>query len=239
MGDNQENQLEKKLELAKRRSTYAVGTFCDTWALSFRQFFPLFIGWILSLALPVAVLVVTVCSGLFLDYKAGFDRGAWWTIAGLLTPGLVIGWLWAGWNLIALKVARGIPVRASDMFRPLPQMLSAAAVLAISSVLIGLGSFLVIPGALLFLKWQLAAFYIVDRGYGPIRALRQSWHDTDFVFIPLALLDLMLVGIATLSSATIFGPFMCHIAFTVASAIVYSKWLTDEDNPEVPKLEEA
>ena len=227
-----------KLELAKRRSTYALGTFADTWTLTVRRFFPLFLGWIATLAIPVTIMVITVITGGILDWNSGWEHAGWWTLAGLLIPGFMIGGLWAGWNFIALKVVRGLPVKWTDIFRPLPQTLSALVALSISSVLIGLGMILIVPGALLFLRWQLAAFYIVDRNYGPIRALRQSWHDTEMVFVPLGIFDLMMVGVGALSSAVIAGPFMCHMASTVGSAIVYNKWLTDENNPDLPQIED-
>lgn len=230
------NQL--NLTLAKRRTTYAVATFCDSWIVSVRRFFPLFLAWGVSGALPVAILIVTVITGGILDWKSGFTHPAWWTVLGLLTPAVFIGGLWAGWNYIALKVVRGVPVRASDIFRPLPQTMSALVALSISSVLIGLGTMLfVIPGVLLFMRFQLTAFYIVDRNYGPIRALKQSWEDTDRLFIPIGLLDLMMVGVGFLTAPLVFGPLMQHLVMTVASAEVYSKWLTDENNPDFPKIE--
>lgn len=228
-----------KLELVKRRSTYALSTFCDTWVVAVRKFFPLFLSWLFSQAIPGLVLIVTVVGGLFLDLKSGFDHGAWWTLGALLVSSLTIAWTWAGWNFITLKVVRGLPVKFSDLFRPLFQTWNAAVVLALSSVLIWLGTVcFVVPGFLLFLRWQLAPFYIIDRGYGPMKALRQSWHDTDMVFVPLLILDLMLAGTGALTAATVFGPLMCLIAVNVASAIVYSKWLTDEDNPELPRIED-
>lgn len=231
------NQL--NLSLVKRRTTYAVATFGDTWVVSIRRFFPLFLAWAVSGALPVVILIFTVITGGVFDWKAGFGHPAWGTVVGMLIPALFIGGLWGGWNYIALKVVRGIPVRATDIFRPLNQTVSALVALTISSVLIGLGSLLVIPGALLFLRFQLTAFYIVDRDYGPIRALKQSWDDTERIFVQLGLLDLMMLGVGALTAPLIFGPLMVHIASTVASAEVYSKWLTDENNPDFPRLEES
>ena len=231
-----------KLELVKKRSEYAVATFTDTWTMSIRKFFPLFLGWFVSLGLPVCILVVTVIGGMVFDWKMwGMMHGGYGTLAALFFSLCTIGGFWAGWNFIALKVARGIDVKATDLFRPLPQVLSAIAVLAITSVLIWLGSLLILPGALLFLRWQLAPFYIVDRNCGPIEALKRSWHDTEMVFVPLALLDLMLFGVTlitgTIGALVVIGPIMAHITFTIASALVYAKWLTDDNHPDIPKIE--
>lgn len=225
-------------QLIKSRTTYALGTVKDAWVLCFHEFFPLFIAWAASLAGPVLLLGLGVVVGGVADRMMGFKHAAWGTLGGLLVPGLLIGWLWAGWIYVSLKVARSVPVKFSDIFRPLGQTLSAFVVLVISSTLIGLLSFLVIPGALLFLKWQLAPYYIVDRGYGPIKALKQSWEDTKTIFIPLVLLDLIFFGLHTASAVTVFGPFLCHMALAVATAVVYSKWLIDDNNPEYRKLEE-
>jgi len=222
--------------LMKQRATYALATLRDSWVLGAQQFLPLLGAWALSLGVPVAILLFGTFGGLLIDHALGFKNGGFVTLAMLLLPGFLIGGLYAGWALISLKVARGMPCKISDLVRPLPQALSGLAVLCITSIFIGLGSFLVIPGALLFLKWQLAPYYIVDRGYGPMQALRQSWHDTDRIFIPLAILDLIFVGISALAGFTIIGPIACHMALAVASALVYSRWLTDESNPEFAKF---
>lgn len=225
-------------QLIKRRTFYALETLKDSCMLCLKEFFPLFLTWGASQAVPVILLVVGVIAGGILDFSNGFRVAAWGTLAGLLIPGFVLGCLWGGWIHVSLKVARGIPIKFSDIFRPPNQILSCLVVLAITSVLIGLGSFLVVPGALLFLKWQLAPYYIVDRNYGPIRAMKESWNDTKRLFIPLALLDLCFVGIEAASAATIFAPIMCFMAMGVATAIVYSKWLIDENNPEYPQIED-
>lgn len=225
-------------QLIKRRTFYALETLKDSCLLCLKEFFPLFLAWGASQAGPVLLLLIGVVAGGLFDWSAGFRHGGWGTLAGLLIPGLLLGWLWGGWIFVSLKVARGIPVKFGDIFRPLNQALSCLVVLSITSVLIGLGSFLVVPGALLFLKWQLAPFYVIDRNYGPIRALKESWNDTKTLFIPLALLDLCFVGIQAASAATIFGPVMCFMAQGVATAIVYSKWLIDENNPEYPQIED-
>lgn len=226
-----------ELELVKKRTTYSLATFFETWTLTFRRFFPLFAAWAVSGALPVAIMVVTVVTGGVLDWINGATHPSWWTLIGILIPAVVMGWFWAGWHFVALKVARGIPVRFSDFFRPANQSVSALVALVITSTLIGLGMLLIIPGALLFLRWQLTPFYIVDRNYGPIKAMKQSWHDTEMMFVPLAMVDLMLWGVALLTAPTLVGPLLQHMSSTVTSALVYSKWLTDENNPEMPRIE--
>jgi hypothetical protein len=145
---------------------------------------------------------------------------------------LTIGGFWAGWAKIALKITRNIPTKMSDVLCSPGQMLAGLIALSLSTIAIGLTGWLVIPAALLFLKWQLTPYFIVDQNCGPIEALRKSWHATsDGIFIPLAVLDLIFFGLSTASGALFVGPIICHMALAVASAIVYARWLTDEEAP--------
>lgn len=229
----------KKLEIAKRRTVYTLDTFQESWVLTFQRFFPLFGAWIVTVAGPVTLLVVGVCLGVGVDFLVFHaEKASWATLAGLLVPGALIGWLYSGANYVYLKIARRIPIRFSDFLRPIPQAINGLIVLVITTSLVSLGLlFFVIPGALLFLRWQLAPFYIVDRNYGPIKALKQSWHDTEMVFKSLGILDLMFWGMTFLTTGLVFGLPLCNMALSVAGAIVYSRWLTDDQCPDLPKLE--
>lgn len=222
-------------ELMKRRAIYAAETLRDSAVLTFKQFFPLLGAWALTVAVPVGVLFFGIMAAMMADRMAGFREGGFATLAVLVSGIAVLGALFAGWIVISLKVARGLACKMSDLIRPVPQIMSAFVVLLITTSLVGIGSFLIIPGALLFLKWQLAPYYVVDRGYGPIQALKQSWSDTDRIFWPLAILDLIFLGLSSASGFTLIGPAICNMALAVASAIVYNKWLTDENNPEFAK----
>lgn len=227
-----------KLELVKKRSGYALDTFVDSWVIGARKFFPLLGAWALTLLLPVLLMVVGTIAGLGIDTMQGFKHGGVFTLIGLLVPGIMIGWMWPGWMYFCLKLARDIPVKWTDLFRPLPEAVSGLIALSITSVLIGIGMILVVPGVLLYLKWQLVPFYIVDRKYGPIKAMKQSWEDTDRLFVTLGLMDLLFAGVFSLIAATVFGPVALAMAFSMASALVYHRWLTDEEHPDMPRLED-
>lgn len=224
-------------ELIKARAVYAVDTLKQTAVLSFHQFFPLLLGWAISLGGPVFVIIISGIIGGILDHAIFHARGpGLCTLVGLLTGGALIGGFYAGWIVMTLKVARGLPIKVSDILRPLPQIINTGIVLVITTICMGLLGPLVIAAPLLFLKWQLAPYYVVDRGYGPIQALRQSWHDTNRLFAPLAIADLIIYGLMMVSTAVIVGPIICHMLSGVLSAIVYNKWLTDENNPEFQEL---
>ncbi len=220
-----------KFEVVKRESIYSLGILPETLALTTKQFFPLFGTWFLSIGMPVVAAIVLIVLACVLDWQLGATAASWGTLAGLLISAGIIGSFWAGWAHVTLKVARGVKTKFTDILRPPGQIVSGLIAVALSSFLIGLGSILVIPGALLFLRWQLAPFYIVDQNCGPIEALKRSWHATDRILLPLIVLDLIFVGLTALSGFLLIGPIVVNMALGVASALVYCKWLTDEDAP--------
>lgn len=223
-------------ELIKARAIYAVDTLKETAVLSFQQWFPLLLGWFMSLGGPVALLGIFAIVCAILDNMFFHTKAGWFTLMGLLVPGVLIGWLYAGWILITLKVARKLPIRMGDLLRPFPVVFNCLGVLLITTIAMGLTGWLVIVAPLLFLKWQLAPYYVIDRGFGPIQALKQSWHDTDRLFAPLVIADLVIYGVMLVSSPTVIGPIICHMMSGVFSALVYTRWLTDENNPEYRQI---
>ena len=202
--------------------------------LSLQQFFPLVGAWIVSLFGPVALMGIGALLGIMID-KMIFhlrDPGPA-SLLGLLIPGLLIGGFYAGWIFITLKIARRDQVRMSFLFRPINQMFSAAAVLCLVTIAMAIPSALVVVSPILFLKFQLAPYYVVDQGYGPIQALKRSWQDTNRIFVPLAILDLALGGIALVSAFTFVGPFIVFIVQSVATAIVYTRWIMNDELDEI------
>lgn len=220
-----------KFEVVKRETIYSLGILPDTLALTIKEFFPLFGTWFLAIGVPVVAAIVLIVLACVLDWQMGSTAAGWGTLAGLVVSAGIIGSFWAGWAHVTLKVARGVKTKFSDVLRPPGQIISGLIAVSLSSFLIGVGSILVIPGALLFLRWQLAPFYIVDQKCGPIEALRRSWHATDRILLPLIVLDLIFVALTAASTCLLIGPVIVNMALGVASALVYTKWLTDESAP--------
>lgn len=217
----------------KDNSLYAVGTLKDAWILTAKKFFPLFIGWFLSQAVPVVLILMLGLGGFAIDklilHTAKLGPG---TVIGLLTGAAALGSFWAGWAKINLKVVRGIPVKASDVLCTPSQIISGLFACVITSILIGLGGLLIIPGFLLAIKWMLVPYYIVDKNCGPIEAMKRSWDATETrIFIPMAALYLMFLGLTAVSGFIVIGPVIVFMAQTVASALIYCRWLTDEEAP--------
>jgi uncharacterized membrane protein len=219
-----------ELEVVKKAGIHSFEVFKQAWLLGARKFIPLVIAWFLTLPLPLFIGAVLFLLGLMADRLMGAHGPGWATVLASAVLLIMIGWCWAGWNYVCLKIARGISPRFSDLFRPVSQCSSGFLALMVTSVAIGLGMMcFVLPGAYLFLKFQFTPFYIVDRDMGPLEAMKQSWRDTDQLFVPLALMDLMFWSLHFISGAIFIGPFLCFMAHQVANAIAFNKWLADEE----------
>ncbi len=218
----------------KKSSVYSLAVLKESGLLSMKQFFPLLGAWIISLFGPVVLMGIGVMVGLLID-KMLFhlkDAGPA-SLIGLVIPGLLIGGFYAGWIFITLKIARQDSVQMTNLFRPIPQMFSAAMVLCLTTIAMAIPAALVIVSPIIFLKFQLAPYYVVDQGYGPIQALKRSWLDTNRIFVPLAILDLIFAAIATAASFTVIVPFLCFMAQSVATAIVYTRWVMNDELDEI------
>ncbi|MBS2005286.1 MAG: hypothetical protein JST44_27490, partial [Cyanobacteria bacterium SZAS LIN-5] len=122
------------------------------------------------------------------------------------------------------------------LFRPFSQMFSAAMVLILSTIATALPSFTVIGAIVspvIFLKFQLAPCFAVDQGLGPIESMKRSWKETNRIWIPLAILDLCFFAISTALGFTLIVPFAVFMVQGVATALVYDRWVMNEELDEL------
>ena len=93
------------------------------------------------------------------------------------------------------------------------------------SILIGV-IFLIIPGVILSIRLQFYPYFIVDKGLGPVEALRKSWQITKGTAWNLFIFNLILGGIILLGLlALIIGSLWAIPTTWVAHAFVYTKLL--------------
>jgi hypothetical protein len=223
-----------QLEL-KKNSASSMALLKETGTVSLAQCFPLIGAWFISLFGPVFLMGVGAVIGLFID-KMIFhlkDAGPA-SLLGLLVPGLLIGGFYAGWIHITLKIARHERVNImTDLFRPVPQMFSAAVVLCLTVIAMAIPSALVVVSPILFLKFQLAPYYVVDQGLGPIESMKRSWIETNRIFIPLGILDLIFGAVSMALGFTLIVPFICFMVQGTATALVYVRWIMNDELDEI------
>lgn len=199
-----------------------------------QQIFPLVGAWMVSLFVPVFIMACGIFVGLLID-KALLhlkDPGPASFIA-LVVPGALIGGFYAGWIQVTLNVARRERVTVADMFQPIHQVITAAIVLCSTVFLMGITSWLFIVAPIIFLKFQLAPYFVVDQDYGPLASMKKSWTETNRIFVPLAVMDLLFAAASTAFSVTMVVPFACFILQGVASAVVYQRWVVDNELEEI------
>lgn len=209
--------------------------------VSLKQAFPLVSAWLVSLFGPVVLMGVGCMVGLLIDKMILHTRDTGpASLLGLLLPGLLIAGFYSGWIFITLKIARRDKVSIAMLFRPLSQMFSAAAVLVLSTIATALPSFTmigVVISPVIFLKFQLAPYFVVDQGLGPIESMKRSWIATNRIWIPLAILDLAFFGISTALGFTLIVPFVAFMVQSVATALVYRRWVCEEDDDDLDEIE--
>ena len=126
---------------------------------------------------------------------------------------------------ICLHFVDGQNARLGDLFEPAPQFLNflVANVLAGLAVMIGL-ILLILPGIYLAVKLQFFGYPIVDRGVGPIDALKESFAITNGVFWKVLLFD-VLATLIVIAGAIAFGVglFVAIPLVEVATAFIYRR----------------
>lgn len=120
----------------------------------------------------------------------------------------------AGMTIFSLHVARGQPYSMGDLFAGGRHFISMLAGLVVFGllVLIGLGC-LIVPGVILMLGWYFFVPIIVDKGLGPIEALKESWRITDGKKSDVLLLVLAMIG------ASIAGMCACCVGLLIAMPV--------------------
>ncbi len=92
-------------------------------------------------------------------------------------------------------------------------------------IVVGVGFLLlVIPGILLMVKLAFAMYYVVDKGQGPMDAVKSSWNATKGMFVKL-LIFFIVVGLINILAAFLLAlPLLLTVPVTmVAMARLYRK----------------
>jgi hypothetical protein len=226
-------------EITKEKTEQCMATFKESWTVSLQNALILVGGWFFSLLLPVLYLGLGVTIATLIEKLLFHMRGPGiLTLVGLLLPGVAIGCLYGGRMHIVLGVVDNAKPKLSYLLLPARTMMQALVVLVICTTAVGLGGMcMILPGAFLYVRLQMAGYYVVDQDMDAISAIKKSWQATGPIFIQLALLDLIFFILSSVSGFTGVGPFIVLIVSEVAAGLVYRKWVMGAE--QVPLIEPA
>ncbi len=110
-------------------------------------------------------------------------------------------------------------VQLSDLWYPKP-FWSFAAAHIVAGIAIGIGFvLLIVPGVILMLGWSFVRYLIVERGLGPINALKESWRITKGHKWQLFLFGLALFGINLLGALAIGIGLLVSVPVTMIAVV--------------------
>ncbi|MBI2396082.1 MAG: hypothetical protein HYV09_41345 [Deltaproteobacteria bacterium] len=161
-------------------------------------------------------------------------------LIALTAGGALFGWVLqaffqAGFTKMFITAARGGAPEFAQLFSGGPRFLAMLGGMLLHSILVILGfALLVVPGVILALGLTLYPYYIVERGLGPVEALKASWDATMGHKGKLFVLGLYSLGVALVGLlACCVGMLPAMAVISVAQAVVYVR-LTGTDGAAAP-----
>ena len=149
----------------------------------------------------------------------------------------LVSWIFSvvvgiGTTKIALAFARGQKPDFNELFTNYPLFFKYLFGSILYAVIVTVGLLLlVVPGVIWAIKFHFFSYFIVDKGVGPIEALKRSSQLTKGVKGELLVFMLLLVGINILGLIVIFIGLLATIPLSmVAVAFVYYKLLAQTDS---------
>ena len=130
-----------------------------------------------------------------------------------------------GYARILLRIVRRERPDFMLLFSGLPYLVPGL----VANLLVGIGAalgclLLIVPGVILMLGWSFFMFLIVDKGCGPIEALKESWRITDGEKGPLFLWFLVCgLLVAAGIMACCVGVFVSGPLCGIGTALIYVK----------------
>lgn len=138
-----------------------------------------------NLGFLLAVTLVFVVAELVIFLIAGWLGGMHWILGILFTiiTFLAVMYLTLGFTKIMLKIVDGQPTSFGDLFaRDLKVVTNFILTSLLYSTIVSVGMvLLIVPGIIFGLKFLFAPLLAIDKGLGPIDALKQSSAMTDGV----------------------------------------------------------
>ncbi|MBI2022461.1 hypothetical protein HYS97_01275 [Candidatus Daviesbacteria bacterium] len=193
------------------------------------------VGFFLVLAL-ISLLLQFTAQGMQIEYKSGqsppFDVSVelFGLIAFIIKIVIDIGLI-----RIALDFEGGKKPGFSDLVKDYKLAIKYFLSSFLYGLITGVGLILlIIPGIYLALRLQFYSYLIVDKGFGPLQALKESWKLTKGKVIKLLLYGLLTIGLYLLGVAALIVGILVAVPITMlALAHIYRQLL--QNNPPQPQ----
>lgn len=130
-----------------------------------------------------------------------------------------------GLTKIAIKFASNQKGEIKDLYNHYPLFFKYLAGSILTGIITVIGFILlIIPGIIFSLKLQFVSYLIIDKGMGPIEAIKRSWAMTKGNVWNLFLLSLITTGLNILGALALLIGLLWTIPTTsIATAYVYKK----------------
>ncbi|MDR7418126.1 MAG: DUF975 family protein [Armatimonadota bacterium] len=149
-----------------------------------------------------------------------------------IVVGQVLG---IGYTRISIKFADGLTPELADLWSGYPLFFKYLLTGLLYAIIVAVGLvLLVVPGVILAVRYSLSTYLVVDRGLGPMDALRASAELTQGARWRLFLLGLVLLGIIVLGAlALVIGLLWAAPTALVAAAFAYRRLAGATASPPV------
>ncbi len=144
-------------------------------------------------------------------------------IVTIVAAAIIQGWLALGFTRMTLDIHAGGKPRLPVLFSQGHYLINYI----LAGLMVGLGVLaglllLIVPGIVLAIRWSMFPYLIVDRGVGPVEAIKASWQMTRGSSWRL-LLFLILIGVLNLLGALFFqvGTIITLPLTTLATVYIY------------------
>jgi hypothetical protein len=149
-----------------------------------------------------------------------------------IVVGQVLG---IGYTRISIKFADGLTPELADLWSGYPLFFKYLFTSLLYGIMVAVGLILlIVPGIILAVRYGLCTYLVVDRGLGPMDALRTSAELTQGSRWSLFLLGLVLLGVVVLGAlALVIGLLWAAPTALVAAAFAYRKLAGATASPPV------
>ena len=194
------------------------GVYGHAWATVRHRFWGLFfVGLVATI---IGGLISAAINGIGALLTGATDLQLFSVTAQLLGQALGTWPIWAGVQFANLQTVRSGRAEIDDIFEPYRRGLLNVIVaqFVTTTLVVAAFAFLVVPGIVVGLRLSFVTLLVVDEGFGPIEAIRESWRRTSgfgwtLLGIGLVAIPVVLVGLLALIVGVI--PAVMVIALTI------------------------